>query len=150
MKASSAKSVRCAIYTRISADQGLDQDFNSLDARYEAASAYIKNQAHAGWILIRSRYNAVRARRGALVRRRFLHIKGELVLREGAPQATTAAEQYFCSRWTGRAGRAPCHGNCEHPQALLACSMVKAGSPRRAAFCNRYTIASVRVLKLPT
>jgi DNA invertase Pin-like site-specific DNA recombinase len=34
--------VRCAIYTRVSTDQGLDQDFNSLDAQYEAASAYIK------------------------------------------------------------------------------------------------------------
>ena len=32
--------VRCAIYTRVSTDQGLDQDFNSLDAQYEAASAY--------------------------------------------------------------------------------------------------------------
>jgi hypothetical protein len=106
MKASPAKSVRCAIYTRISTDQGLDQDFNSLDARYEAASAYIKSQSHAGWILIRSRYDAVRARRGALVRRRFLHIKGELVLREGAPQATMAAEQYFLQSldWARRQG----------------------------------------------
>jgi len=49
--------VRCAIYTRVSSDQGLDQDFNSLDAQYEAASAYIKSQAHAGWTLIRSRYD---------------------------------------------------------------------------------------------
>ena len=39
--------VRCAIYTRVSTDQGLDQDFNSLDAQYEASSAYIKSQAHA-------------------------------------------------------------------------------------------------------
>src|SRR6516164_9117885 len=49
--------VRCAIYTRVSTDQGLDQDFNSLDAQYEAASAYIKSQAHAGWTLVRSRYD---------------------------------------------------------------------------------------------
>ena len=54
---SSARSVRCAIYTRVSTDQGLDQEFNSLDAQYEAASAYIKSQAHAGWTLIRSRYD---------------------------------------------------------------------------------------------
>jgi site-specific DNA recombinase len=57
MKASPAKSVRCAIYTRVSTEQGLDQDFNSLDAQYEAASAYIKSQAHAGWTQIRSRYD---------------------------------------------------------------------------------------------
>jgi DNA invertase Pin-like site-specific DNA recombinase len=49
--------VRCAIYTRVSTDQGLDQDFNSLDAQYEAASAYIKSQAHAGWAPVRSRYD---------------------------------------------------------------------------------------------
>jgi site-specific DNA recombinase len=53
MKAPSVKSARCAIYTRVSTDQGLDQEFNSLDA----ASAYIKSQAHAGWTLIRSRYD---------------------------------------------------------------------------------------------
>jgi site-specific DNA recombinase len=57
MKTSSGKPVRCAIYTRVSTEQGLDQDFNSLDAQYEAASAYIKSQAHAGWTQIRSRYD---------------------------------------------------------------------------------------------
>jgi site-specific DNA recombinase len=57
MKAPSDKPVRCAIYTRVSTDQGLDQEFNSLDAQYDAASAYIKSQAHAGWALIRSRYD---------------------------------------------------------------------------------------------
>jgi len=57
MKAPSVKPVRCAIYTRVSTDHGLDQEFNSLDAQYEAASAYIKSQAHAGWTLIRSRYD---------------------------------------------------------------------------------------------
>jgi site-specific DNA recombinase len=57
MKAPVAKPVRCAIYTRVSTEHGLDQEFNSLDAQYEAASAYIKSQAHAGWTLIRSRYD---------------------------------------------------------------------------------------------
>jgi Resolvase, N terminal domain len=49
--------VRCAIYTRVSTDSGLDQDFNSLDARYDAAQAYIRSQAHAGWTLVRTRYD---------------------------------------------------------------------------------------------
>ena len=48
MKSGSSKSVRCAIYTRVSTDQGLDQDFNSLDAQYDASQAYIRSQAHAG------------------------------------------------------------------------------------------------------
>jgi site-specific DNA recombinase len=51
------KTVRCAIYTRVSTEAGLDQDFNSLDAQYEAARAYIRSQAHAGWTLVRTRYD---------------------------------------------------------------------------------------------
>jgi site-specific DNA recombinase len=54
---SGTKPVRCAIYTRVSTDQGLEQDFNSLDAQYDAAQAYIRSQAHAGWTLIRARYD---------------------------------------------------------------------------------------------
>jgi site-specific DNA recombinase len=57
MKREPAKTIRCAIYTRVSSDSGLEQDFNSLDAQYEASQAYIKSQAHAGWTLIRSRYD---------------------------------------------------------------------------------------------
>jgi DNA invertase Pin-like site-specific DNA recombinase len=57
MKPALIKPVRCAIYTRVSTEHGLDQEFNSLDAQYDAASAYIKSQAHAGWALIRSRYD---------------------------------------------------------------------------------------------
>jgi site-specific DNA recombinase len=51
------RSVRCAIYTRVSTESGLDQDFNSLDAQYDAAQAYIRSQAHAGWTLVRTRYD---------------------------------------------------------------------------------------------
>jgi DNA invertase Pin-like site-specific DNA recombinase len=48
---------RCAIYTRVSTDQGLEQDFNSLDAQREACEAYVKSQSHEGWRLIRDRYD---------------------------------------------------------------------------------------------
>src|ERR1700740_3520955 len=57
MKAGSTKVVRCAIYTRVSTDQGPEQDFNSLDAQYEASQAYIRSQAHAGWTLLRAKYD---------------------------------------------------------------------------------------------
>ena len=57
MRTRSAKSVRCAIYTRVSTDQGLEQDFNSLDAQYDASQAYIRSQAHAGWTLVRAKYD---------------------------------------------------------------------------------------------
>jgi DNA invertase Pin-like site-specific DNA recombinase len=50
-------SLRCAIYTRVSTDAGLDQDFNSLDAQYEGALAYIRSQAHAGWTQLHRRYD---------------------------------------------------------------------------------------------
>ena len=57
MKTASAKPIRCAIYTRVSTDQGLEQDFNSLDAQYDASQAYIRSQAHAGWTLSRAKFD---------------------------------------------------------------------------------------------
>ena len=57
MTATPSKTVRCAIYTRVSTDSGLDKDFNSLDAQYDAAQAYIRSQAHAGWTLLRAKYD---------------------------------------------------------------------------------------------
>src|SRR5262249_61813620 len=56
-KSLSATPVRCAIYTRKSTEEGLDQDFNSLDAQREAAEAYIHSQAHAGWTALPARYD---------------------------------------------------------------------------------------------
>jgi site-specific DNA recombinase len=49
--------LRCAIYTRVSTEHGLEQEFNSLDNQREASEAYIKSQAHEGWKLIRTRYD---------------------------------------------------------------------------------------------
>ena len=57
MKTRATKMVRCAIYTRVSTDQGLEQDFNSLDAQYDASQSYIRSQAHAGWSLLRAKYD---------------------------------------------------------------------------------------------
>jgi site-specific DNA recombinase len=51
------KTLRCAIYTRVSTDHGLEQDFNSLDAQREAAAAYVKSQAHEGWRLIKESFD---------------------------------------------------------------------------------------------
>ena len=45
--------LRCAVYTRVSTDSGLEQDFNSLDNQREASEAFIKSQAHEGWRLAR-------------------------------------------------------------------------------------------------
>jgi DNA invertase Pin-like site-specific DNA recombinase len=51
------KPLRCAIYTRVSTEHGLEQDFNSLHAQREAGEAYIKSQAHEGWRLVPDRYD---------------------------------------------------------------------------------------------
>ncbi len=48
---------RCAIYTRKSTEEGLDQEFNSLDAQREAAEHHIRAQAHEGWVLLPNRYD---------------------------------------------------------------------------------------------
>ncbi len=48
---------RCAIYTRKSSEEGLEQEFNSLAAQREACEAYIRSQQHEGWHLARNRYD---------------------------------------------------------------------------------------------
>ena len=51
------KSVRCAIYTRKSTEEGLDQEFNSLDAQRESAEAFIVSQRHEGWEAVAESYD---------------------------------------------------------------------------------------------
>jgi site-specific DNA recombinase len=51
------KSVRCAIYTRKSTEEGLEQAFNSLDAQREACAAYVMSQQHEGWTLVPDHYD---------------------------------------------------------------------------------------------
>src|ERR1700733_3546799 len=51
------KSLRCAVYTRKSSEEGLEQEFNSLEAQREACEAYIRSQAHEGWRLIPDRFD---------------------------------------------------------------------------------------------
>ena len=53
----SVRRLRCAIYTRKSTEEGLDQEFNSLDAQREACEAFIKSQRHEGWVALASAYD---------------------------------------------------------------------------------------------
>ena len=48
---------RCAVYTRKSSEEGLEQDFNSLHAQREACEAYIRSQQDEGWVLTRNHYD---------------------------------------------------------------------------------------------
>ena len=52
-----ARPVRCAIYTRKSSAEGLEQAFNSLDAQREACTAYVLSQKHEGWTALPHRYD---------------------------------------------------------------------------------------------
>jgi DNA invertase Pin-like site-specific DNA recombinase len=54
---SERKTLRCAVYTRKSSEEGLEQDFNSLEAQREACEAYVRSQAHEGWKLIDDRFD---------------------------------------------------------------------------------------------
>jgi DNA invertase Pin-like site-specific DNA recombinase len=49
--------LRCAVYTRKSTEDGLEQEFNSLDAQYEACAAYALSQRHEGWEVLPDRYD---------------------------------------------------------------------------------------------
>jgi len=57
MSITDKKVIKCAIYTRKSSEEGLEQDFNSLDAQREACESYIKSQQHEGWVLVEKQYN---------------------------------------------------------------------------------------------
>ncbi len=53
----SPRPLRCAIYTRKSTEDGLNQPFNTLEAQREAAEAYILSQRHGGWTVVAERYD---------------------------------------------------------------------------------------------
>ena len=52
-----SKVIRCAVYTRKSSDEGLEQSFNSLDAQRDAGEAYVRSQASEGWTCLSTRYD---------------------------------------------------------------------------------------------
>lgn len=54
---STPPSIRCAIYTRKSTEEGLDQQFNSLDAQRDSSEAFIASQQHEGWLVNAERYD---------------------------------------------------------------------------------------------
>ena len=93
MKGKSAKPVHCAIYTRVSTDQGLEQDFNSLDAQYDASQAYIRSQAHAGWTQFRAKYEDGGFSGGNTVNWRTTLTPGETAV-------TRCSQKRACHGWT--------------------------------------------------
>src|SRR5215813_10623765 len=69
MKKPIVRKLRCAVYTRKSSEEGLDMEFNSLDAQREACEAYIASQRAEGWVLVPDRYDDGGVSGGTLERR---------------------------------------------------------------------------------
>ena len=69
---------RCAIYTRKSSEEGLEQEFNSLAAQREACEAYIRSQQHEAWLLARNRYDDGGFSGGNLERPALQHLVADI------------------------------------------------------------------------
>ncbi|WP_173934277.1 recombinase family protein [Chelativorans sp. Marseille-P2723] len=72
------RKLRCAIYTRKSSEEGLEQEFNSLDAQREACEAYIASQRSEGWVLVRDRYDDGGVSGGTLERRALKQLLADI------------------------------------------------------------------------
>jgi site-specific DNA recombinase len=70
--------LRCAIYTRKSSEEGLEQSFNSLDAQREACAAYIQSQRHQGWILLPTAYDDGGFSGGTMERPALQHLLADI------------------------------------------------------------------------
>ncbi len=68
------KKIRCAIYTRKSSEDGLEQEFNSLHAQREACAAYIASQKHEGWVVLSDQYDDGGLSGGSLERPALQHL----------------------------------------------------------------------------
>src|ERR1700683_1304690 len=74
--------VRCAVYTRKSSEEGLEQEFNSLDAQREACEAYIASQRHEGWTALPALYDEGADSGGAMDRRALHALLGDIRARK--------------------------------------------------------------------
>ncbi|TDR34825.1 recombinase family protein [Aquamicrobium defluvii] len=72
------RKLRCAIYTRKSSEEGLEQEFNSLDAQREACEAYIASQRSEGWVLVRDQYDDGGISGGTLERPALKHLLADI------------------------------------------------------------------------
>lgn len=73
--------IRCAIYTRKSSEEGLEQSFNSLDAQRETCEAYIVSQRHEGWELIPTKYDDGGFSGGTMERPALKHLLADIAVR---------------------------------------------------------------------
>ena len=113
--------LRCAIYTRKSSEEGLDQAFNSLDAQREACAAYIASQRHQGWQLVETAYDDGGISGGTMARPALQRLladvearRVDVVVASWSASAATSSAGLTCSRRAGRTGFAA------RPAAMIA------------------------------
>ena len=82
----SRRKLRCAIYTRKSTEEGLEQDFNSLDAQREACEAFILSQKHEGWVALPTQYDDGGYSGGTLERPALQRLLADIREFEGGPR----------------------------------------------------------------
>ena len=103
---------RCAIYTRKSTEEGLDQAYNSLDAQRDACTAYIASQKHEGWVLVDNHYDDGGFSGGSLDRPALQTLfadlaEGAVAFQEGAPAEKLAGGKFFVDRYAKEKYREP-------------------------------------------
>ena len=81
-RAKSGAPVCCAIYTRKSSEEGLEQEFNSLDAQREACESYIASQRHAGWVAVPDMYDDGGLSGGTMERPALLRLLADIKARK--------------------------------------------------------------------
>ena len=84
--------VRCAVYCRKSTNQGLDQEFNSLDAQREAAENYIASQRHENWVALPDRYDDGGYSGGTIERPAMKRLLGKLAIRVVQPDGHASVD----------------------------------------------------------
>ena len=83
MKKPVVRKLRCAVYTRKSSEEGLEQEFNCLDAQREACEAYIASQRSEGWVLVPDRYDDGGVSGGTLERPALKRLLADIEARPG-------------------------------------------------------------------
>ena len=82
-KPAPVRKLRCAVYTRKSSEEGLEQEFNSLDAQREACEAYVASQRPEGWVLVPDRYDDGGFSGGTLERPALKRLLADIEARAG-------------------------------------------------------------------
>ena len=104
MPAERPKHLRCAVYTRKSSEEGLEQAFNSLDAQREACEAYIKSQAGEGWQLVRTRYDDGGVSGGTLDRPGLRQLLADIRARKVDAVVVLGGGRHSSSTWPSASG----------------------------------------------